>query len=251
MRIPIYYQNGEVFKTVAIDEESSIEISIMEIGSITLVFSLPEFINFPVNAFILHDGVKYIISSGIKCEMSNTRQYDYSVQFYDESSLLRRIVVRNPESGSVNFQYTAGIEEHLSIIVSNLNRNDDNKWSVGECVESAGVKYLQYSYVSCMDALDSLANLFDTEWEIDGRTIHLHKIQHNIDTPVELSYGKGNGLRPGITSEMVQAPLTRLFTQGSSRNIDMLIYGSPILLLPKSVTMRYDGEKFDGENGFD
>ena len=251
MKIPIYYQNGYVFMIVVPNKDSVIETGVMEIGSITLVFSLAALVVFPINAYIIHDGVKYVISGGIKWEMSGSRQYDYSVSFYDESSLLSRVIIRNPESGSVEFPYTASIEEHLSIIVSNLNRNDSDEWSVGDCIKDSGTKYLQYSYVSCKDALDSLANLFGTEWEIVGKTIHLHKLRYNLNSPVQLSYGKGNGLRPGITSDLVQSPLTRLYTQGSSRNIDMIVYGSPILLLPKTVTMRYDGEKFEGEDGFD
>lgn len=251
MRVSIYYQNGSLFRTVVPNNDSVVDMGIMDISSITLKFSLSELIDFPKGAFVLYNNEKYTVSYGCKTEMLSERQYDYSVIFSSEKSLLNRVVIRNLETGSVNFPYTANIEEHLSIIVGNLNKYDTSEWSVGECIKDAGVKYLQYSYVSCKDALDSLANIYGTEWEINGHTIHLRKIEHNINSPVEISYGKGNGLRPGVTTEFIQSPLTRLYTQGSDRNIDMSIYGSSILLLPKSATIRYDGEKFDNEDGFD
>ena len=251
MRVSIYYQNGSLFRTVVPNNDSVVDMGIMDISSITLKFSLSELIDFPKGAFVLYNNEKYTLSDGCKTEMLSERQYDYSVIFSSEKSLLSRVIIRNLETGSVNFPYTANIEEHLSIIVGNLNRYDTSEWSVGKCIKDAGVKYLQYSYVSCKDALDSLANIYGTEWEIDDRTIHLRKIEHNLNSPVEISYGKGNGLRPGVTTDFVQLPLTRLYTQGSERNIDMSIYGSPILLLPKAATIRYDGDKFDGEDGFD
>ena len=67
------------------------------------------------------------------------------------------------------------------------------------------------------------------------------------------SYGKGNGFKPGIGRSNYEdsTPIEILYIQGGEQNIDASQYGSSELLLPKSQTIRFDGEHFEGEQGFD
>ena len=250
MKITIYNPDATVFQEVVLLYGSMMTNGIREDHDVTLCFSSEEELAIPEGAYVVFNGETFIAKSKSKMEMSHTRSYTYTVKMNGAPSALSSVRLRNPADGKLSFPYTASAHDHLALIVSNMNRYGGGGWSVGDCIDG-GDKFLQYNYISCRDALDSLADTYGTEWEIVGKTISLHKVEYNLDSPLELSYGKGSGLRPGIIRDNVQTPMTRLYTQGGSKNIDASEYGSTILLLPKSVTFKYDGNKFEDEQGFD
>lgn len=252
MNVTIYNSDNTALVTVTALEDSIISNEIRGDHTLSLSFSSPEFIDIQEGAYVIVNGVTFTLLSQNKIEMTHTRSYEYTVVFESGPAFLSSIVMRNPADGQLSFPYTASAEDHLSLIIANLNRYDStDEWQIGECQTDGGEKFLQYDYVSCRSALDSIADMFGTEWEISGHTISLHKVEYNLDSPLDLQYGKGFGLRPGIVREVVDRPMTRIYTQGGSKNIDASKYGSAILLLPKSKTFRYDGSKFEDEDGFD
>ncbi len=252
MNVTIYNSDNTALVTVTALEDSIISNEIRGDHILSLSFSSPEFIDIQEGAYVIVNGVTFTLLSQNKIEMTHTRSYEYTVIFESGPAFLSSIVMRNPADGQLSFPYTASAEDHLSLIIANLNRYDStDEWQIGECQTDGGEKFLQYEYVSCRSALDSIADMFGTEWEISGHTISLHKVEYNLDSPLDLQYGKGFGLRPGIVREVVDRPMTRIYTQGGSKNIDASKYGSAILLLPKSKTFRYDGNKFEDEDGFD
>ena len=250
MKITIYNPDATVFKEVILLDGSMMTNGIREDHDVTLCFSSEEELAIPEGAYVTFNGETFVAKSKSKMEMSHTRSYTYTIKMSGAPSVLSSVRLRNPADGKLSFPYTASAHDHLALIVSNMNRYGGGGWSVGDCIDR-GDKFFQYNYISCRDALDSLADAYGTEWEIVGKTISLHKVEYNLDSPLELSYGKGSGLRPGIIRDNVQTPITRLYTQGGSKNIDASEYGSTILLLPKSVTFKYDGNKFEDEQGFD
>lgn len=250
MKITIYNPDATVFKEVVLLDGSMMTNGIRDDHDVTLCFSSEEELAIPEGAYVVFNGETFIAKSKSKMEMSHTRSYTYTVKMNGAPSALSSVRLRNPADGKLSFPYTASAHDHLALIVSNMNRYGGGGWSVGDCIDG-GDKFLQYNYISCRDALDSLADTYGTEWEIVGKTISLHKVEYNLDSPLELSYGKGSGLRPGVIRDNVQTPMTRLYTQGGSKNIDASEYGSTTLLLPKSVTFKYDGNKFEDEQGFD
>lgn len=91
-----------------------------------------------------------------------------------------------------------------------------------------------------------LAEEFDTEFEIVGKTINLRKVEYYKDAPLKLSYGKGNGFLPGVgrANQGDNLPVEILYVQGGERNIDYSVYGSQTLLLPKSQELSYQGRRY-------
>ena len=81
--------------------------------------------------------------------------------------------------GKQQVRYTAKPFEMIQHICDNLNMDGrDSGWSVGFCVESVE-KTQSFSHNSVLDALNSIASLFDTEWEIIGKKINLRKVEYN------------------------------------------------------------------------
>ena len=102
------------------------------------------------------------------------------------------------------------------------------------------------------DALNQIADAFNTEWEIIGKTIYLKKVEYNKDiTALPLSYGKGSGFKPGLGRSNYENsnPIEVLFVQGGERNINPSVYGNSELLLPKSTAndpkiIEYEGRQY-------
>ena len=131
-----------------------------------------------------------------------------------------------------------------------MNRRDKG-WTVGECID--GVETLiAYDHNFCIDALTRMASTFKTEYEFVGKCVSLRKIEYNKSNPLPLSYGRGNGFKPGVGRSNTgdNPPTEILFVQGGTDNIDPSKYGSSELLLPKNQTLAYDGEHFEDEDGF-
>ena len=183
-------------------------------------------------------------------KMKHSRNFEYTVTMESGQADAKMWKFRNPVDGRLKFSLTAKPHEHLQMFVDNMNRRDTG-WEVGECVEGDEV-CISYDHAYCYEALSQMASKFETEFEIVGKTVHLHKVEYNKSNPLPLSYGRGNGFKPNVGRANYgdTPPIEVLYVQGGSDNIDASKYGSTELLLPKSQRIGYDGEKFSDEEGF-
>ena len=182
--------------------------------------------------------------------MKHKRLFEYTVLFDPPEANAKVWKFRNPVDGRLKFSLTAKPHEHLQMFVDNMNRRDKG-WTVGECID--GVETLiAYDHDFCIDALTRMASTFKTEYEFTGKRVSLRKIEYNKSNPLPLSYGCGNGFKPGVGRSNTgdNPPTEILFVQGGTDNIDPSKYGSSELLLPKNQTLAYDGEHFEDEDGF-
>lgn len=219
-------------------------------NSLTLYFSLAEHVEIPVGSWCEFQAEKYTLLKPEDFIMHHSRNFEYTVIMSSDSARVNWYKLRNPVDSRLKFSYTATPKEHLQMLVDNLNERGGG-WSVGDCIASAE-KVITYNHTYCLDALTQMAETFKTEYEIDRQRISLKKVEYNKDNPLPLSYGKGNGFRPGIgrTNYEDSIPVAALYVQGGSRNIDASKYGTSELLLPKNAVLRYDGNKFEDESGF-
>lgn len=144
----------------------------------------------------------------------------------------------------LKFVMTATPRMFVELLVDNLNLYDSG-WTVGTVIE-APEKLLSFNHEKCWAVLGRLAEEFDTEFEIVGKTINLRKMEYYKDAPLKLSYGKGNGFLPGVgrANQGDNLPVEILYVQGGERNIDYSAYGSQTLLLPKSQELSYQGRRY-------
>lgn len=225
-------------------EESYRYRSIMGEHSLTLKFSLPEYIEFPIGTWCEYMAVKYTLEVPANFKKHGNRNFEYTLLMQSVQVQLGRYKLRNTVDKRLKFSMCATPKEFLKTIVDNLNQRDDG-WSVGDCIVSTEKTIpFDHSYIDA--ALQSVADTFNTEWEIVGKVIHLRKVEYFKDDPLPLSYGKGNGFVPGLgrSTESDSRPIEIMFAQGGSKNIDRSKYGAPELLLPKSQTLEYEGRTY-------
>ena len=216
--------------------------SIMGEHTLTLYFSLPTYTEIPTGAWCEFQGERYTLNQPAKVVKHNTQHFEYTLTMDSEGANLRNYKFRNPNDKTLKFPFTASPRYHVQILVDCLNMIDRG-WTLGTTIE-APEKLISYNHNNCLEALDMIAKAFETEYEIIGKTIHLHKVEYFKNNPLLLQYGKGKGFKTGVSRTTEQSRITRLYVQGGDRNIDRSKYGNKELLLPKSQEYVYEGVTF-------
>jgi hypothetical protein len=246
----IYNNTGNKILEIEVDDNSYRNRAIMGDHSLTLYYSLPEHVEILVGSYCEFQGETFTLKRPENFKMKHKRLFEYTVLFEPPEANAKFWKFRNPVDGRLKFTLTAKPHEHLQMFVDNMNRRDKG-WTVGECID--GVETLiAYDHNFCIDALTRMASTFKTEYEFVGKCVSLRKIEYNKSNPLPLSYGRGNGFKPGVGRSNTgdNPPTEILFVQGGTDNIDPSKYGSSELLLPKNQTLAYDGEHFEDEDGF-
>ena len=216
--------------------------SIMGEHTLNLYFALPTYTEIPTGAWCEFQGERYTLNQPAKVVKHNSRHFEYTLTMDSEGANLKNYKFRNPNDKTLKFPFTASPRYHIQILVDCLNMIDSG-WQVGTTIE-ANEKLISYSHNNCLEALDMIAKAFETEYEIIGKTIHLHKVEYFKNNPLPLQYGKGKGFKTGVSRTTEQSRITRLYVQGGERNIDRSKYGYKELLLPKSQEYVYEGVTF-------
>jgi len=252
---PAISTSGKIMSRVEIEiaaEDSSYRYrALMQKPQLVLKFSLPFFIEFPVGTTCIFQNQRFILTKPENLKKQGSRNIEYSMTLGTNEDYMSVWKLRNSVDRRLKFSMCAKPHEFIEEIVKNLNKKDTSlTWKVGECIE-ATEKTVEFNHAYIDAALTDICNVFETEYEVEyvGTTvakIHLRKVEYFKDSPVALSYGRGNGFVPGVgrTSEAGGEPVKLLFVQGTERNIDRSKYGSPELLLPKGQTLEYEGRTY-------
>ena len=253
----ITLHNGDKEIEIEVKDESYSYEAIMGEYTLTLYFSHPGYIEIPVGSWCDFYGKRYSLKRDSNFKKNGERNFEYTLILETGEADAMLWKVRHTVDRSIKFSYTAKPHEHLRLLVENLNRRSTG-WKVGDCIEGTE-KVINYNHTYILDAFNQLAELYETEWQIieetvEGnqiKTIHLRKVEYNKENPLKLSYGKGHGFKVGVGRESGEIPPEIILVETTDRNIDYSTYGSKYLLLPKNKTIRFDGIKFENEEGFD
>lgn len=211
---------------VEVSDNSSRTRALMGGDILTLIFSLTYYKDIPIGSWTMFQGAKYVLYSPAALNKQGSRNIEYTLTMEAEGSHIPQYVLRDGEDGRLDFSMCAKPHEFVDLIVWNLNqRQGDGAWHSGECIE-AEEKTLAFSFTLIADALQQVADEFETEWEIKDNTVYLRKVEYNKEAPLPLSYGKGNGLVPGIGrgTDAGEPPVETLYVQGGEQNIDVSKY---------------------------
>lgn len=246
----IYNDKGKKLLEIEVDDNSYRHRVIMGDYNLTLYYSLAEHVELPVGCYCDYQGERFTLERPEAFKMKHSRSFEYTVTMESSQAKAKIWKFRNPVDGRLKFSLTAKPHEHLQMFVDNMNRRDTG-WAVGSCVSGDEV-CISYSHAFCYEALEQMASTLNTEFEFNGKTVSLRKVEYNKNNPLPLSYGRGNGFKPNVgRSNYGETPPTEiLYVQGGSDNIDPSKYGSSELLLPKSQSIGFDGVYFEDEEGF-
>lgn len=242
----IYNQAGDVLLDIPVDDDSYRYRAIAQAKKVELRYSLVEHVELPTGAYIEYQGERYTLWYPSDFKKEGTRVFDYTVTFGGNEEILKKYKYKllSDKPYKLKFVMTATPRMFVELLVDNLNLYDSG-WTVGTVIE-APEKLLSFNHEKCWAVLGRLAEEFDTEFEIVGKTINLRKVEYYKDAPLKLSYGKGNGFLPGVgrANQGDNLPVEILYVQGGERNIDYSAYGSQTLLLPKSQELEYQGRRY-------
>lgn len=246
----IYNDKGKKLLEIEVDDNSYRHRVIMGDYNLTLYYSLAEHVELPVGCYCDYQGERFTLERPEAFKMKHSRSFEYTVTMESSQAKAKIWKFRNPVDERLKFSLTAKPHEHLQMFVDNMNRRDTG-WAVGSCVSGDEV-CISYSHAFCYEALEQMASTLNTEFEFNGKTVSLRKVEYNKNNPLPLSYGRGNGFKPNVgRSNYGETPPTEiLYVQGGSDNIDPSKYGSSELLLPKSQSIGFDGVYFEDEEGF-
>lgn len=242
----IYDKTGEVLLDIPVDDDSYRYRAIAQAKMVELRYSLVDHVELPTGAYIEYQGERYTLWYPSDFKKEGTRVFDYTVTFGGNEEILKKYKYKllSDKPYKLKFVMTATPGMFMELLVDNLNLYDSG-WTVGTVIE-APEKLLSFNHEKCWAVLGRLAEEFDTEFEIVGKTINLRKVEYYKDAPLKLSYGKGNGFLPGVgrANQGDNLPVEILYVQGGERNIDYSAYGSQTLLLPKSQELEYQGRRY-------
>ncbi len=214
---------------------------------VDMQFSLPVYVDFMLNDFIVLDNETYKINLTPTVEKKAKRLYDYTIQFEHEFYDLAKIQIQglNPQNGYLepSFSVTGNALTIITLIVENINRAYPG-WTVG-VIDETEYKNFTFSAQNCLQALNQLASDYKTEFWIENKTIHLQKREQS--SGLTFAYGQGKGLynilRQNKTSTNI---ITRLYVRGSSENLPIGYRDyAGNLLLPGGLTYIQDDSKVD------
>ncbi len=244
----VYDKTGSLIIDVEVDDSSVRYRSIMTDDSLTLNFSLTGVITVPQFSYVNFEGQRYTLWRPQEFKKHSSRNHEYTLTLHGWREYLKFVKFKDVSAKPyrLKFSLTAKPVTFLQNLVACLNDHDPaGGWIAGDCID-APEKTLSFNHEYCIDVLGRMAQEWQTEYEFEGKTIHLRKVEKFKDAPLALSYGKGNGFLPGVGryNEGDRQAVGKLFVQGGERNIDFSTYGSKSLLLPKSATLVVDGKSY-------
>lgn len=234
MEYNIYSQSGQVKAAISPTDNSTHENSIMGDNVLNMSFTLVEFVRLTVNDYVMFDGEKYKLLEPYRPTKKSTIEYEYNCKFYGTVGDCKKGIVLKLVDGEnkPDFALVDSAAVHLQLVVDNINRIKETlDWTVGEVVDN-GNREIVYDSTFCFDALNKIAETFETEWWVEGTTINMSRCE--FGTQIELGYNQG--LIDLTRDDNDKARFfTRLLPIGSKRNVDPKVYGHNRLQLPGGV----------------
>ncbi|MCZ4244984.1 phage tail protein [Pedobacter punctiformis] len=221
--LSVYKYNGTLRATVHPDESSGEVCDIMGQDIFQMGITVPVPIFFEYGDYVMVNGRKFRLNTPPNPITKNAeRDYEYKLTFESDLQQIGKAAFLFLDSTNrftePVFPITGNAIDFLQLLVANLNRlYPDYNYVIGYVVDSDTVT-IDFENNNCLEALNILAEKFETEWHVVGNKISLYK--RIINSGVVLKYGKEEALyQLSIAPQTNANPITRVYGFGSDRNI--------------------------------
>ena len=277
--IRVYPQSGEYIE-LFLANGSQVEYNLMGETKAVVQTECAEKLDIPLGSYIVWNTEKFWLVKSADIVMKHSRNYEYTITFLPLSSKLQYIMffeqADDKQNNRVTFTATIRPIEFLRQIVSAIKvRLGISDIEIGDVTAEDVEKNISFDSNSIYDALNMIAEVFSTEWQIRFSAgkyyIDFGMIEYDKNSPLQLDYGKDKGFLSGLSYNNGDQPaIKRIYVQGGTRNIDFNTYvphltltdyelrNSNNLILPYIAAnpMYIDGEwkqgsysiKYDGKN---
>lgn len=223
------------------DDNAVIREQMMSARELSVKFSLPEYVEIKQGDYIDAEGVRFFVFERVSCEKLNNGTFSYNFVLYGQEKRLENVLFlfldedarqKTIYNALADFEIVASLEEYLSIIIRNMNRDSDSAWriEIAPTADKTEVKRLAFAGVSCLYALQRIAEEYDVEWVFDGGVIKVEKkIEHQ--TGITFEYPVNLLSSVVANTQKAETDCNRLFVYGSDKNIPSG-YGSARLMMP-------------------
>lgn len=223
------FRKGITLYNITPSDNSFTSEKIGEVSEFELKFKSANFLQFKLNDTCVVDGEEYFLSELPKIEKDNSGEYSYQCTFLSSGKDLKNslylFVDQNADesttySAKAEFPLTATIDEFISLLCRNLNRNYISKqwdYEISSDVDKNEIKTIDFSGASCLDAIKTICETYEVEWQIIDGVIRIAKeIKYN--TQLTLQYDESI-IAPIKINYDLKDFANRIFVIGGEKNI--------------------------------
>jgi hypothetical protein len=189
-------------------------------NAITLNFTLNHYTDFIFGDYCTVFGELYKVNTTPIVTKKGSNNFSYvmkmEAEYFDLTKAQYLFLGDDNSLKETDFDLIGRARDFINLLVQNANRVSPG-WKVGD-VTSTIYKNLSFSKENCLTVLARLAEAFETEYWVDGKTIHLSK-RRSVST-IRFQHGRNKGLYVINRQALSGSKLTtRLYAYGSDKNL--------------------------------
>lgn len=190
---------------------------LMKDDYIKLSFSHDTLIPLKEGSYIEYNSIKYSLLEPYEPAYKTEVSLLYEPVFHSPVSAWKKQTLFYTEQGLEEVDWTGTMTpvQFLSVIVGNLKKYRGDIYALAIDSELTGSKNIAFQSTSIFEALNKIAQAWETEWWVDGTVINLGKCSYGA--PVKLESGVDTSI-PSISASN-DGYFTRFYAFGSTRNI--------------------------------
>jgi len=228
-------RGSELFWEIKLLNDSQQSKTIMGDNVVNIHFLNSNYIKFAILDYCMIFGERYLLKELPVVKKTASNYFEYNLKLMAEGHNLgnaQYLFLGTDNSLKESEFYLMGnASTFVDLMIANISRVDTG-WVKGEVI-ATDYKNLSFKNESCYDVLVRLAQEFDTEFLIEGKTIHLAKRSRDTGYTYQVGYNLGlkEITRVNIDSTKI---VTRLYAYGAEKNLPVgyLPLGSRRLHLP-------------------
>jgi hypothetical protein len=192
---------------------------LMKENSITIQFNLHVMFDFVRGDYVEHEGEKFILRKNCQPEEVDSGQYRYEPVFEGTDMQFQDFIMFYTMQGlkEAEWTLTSNARDFMLIALENIRRffNDDS-FVLGDIIDSE-IKNISFDADTVFDALASIAETFECEWYLKGKTLNLvSRYEYGEPVVLEREIALADIAR---SNDNDSEYCTRLYALGSTRNI--------------------------------